>query len=71
MISGRPTVLIENGKIMDKNMQKTKFSIDDLNQFLREKDVFNIFEVAYAVLEVSGELSILKKKHFKMLLNKI
>lgn len=56
---------------MDKNMQKTKFSIDDLNQFLREKDVFNIFEVAYAVLEVSGELSILKKKHFKMLLNKI
>ncbi|MEH7115611.1 DUF421 domain-containing protein [Neobacillus niacini] len=64
-LSGRPTVLIENGKILDKNMRKVKFSIDDLNQFLREKDIFNISEVEFALLEVSGELSILKKKPFQ------
>lgn len=63
--SGRPTVLIENGKILDKNMKKVKFSIDDLNQLLREKDIFNIFEVEYALLEVSGVLSVLKKKQFQ------
>jgi uncharacterized membrane protein YcaP (DUF421 family) len=64
-LSGRPTVLIENGKILDRNMKKVKFSIDDLNQFLRAKDIFNIAEVEFALLEVSGELSILKKKQFQ------
>ena len=64
-LSGRPTVLIEKGKLLEENMKKVKFSIDDLNQFLREKDIFNIFEVEYALLEVSGELSILKKKSFQ------
>jgi uncharacterized membrane protein YcaP (DUF421 family) len=64
-LSGRPTVLIEKGKLLDENMKKVKFSIDDLNQLLREKDIFNIFEVEYALLEVSGELSILKKKSFQ------
>lgn len=64
-LSGRPTVLIEKGKLLDKNIKKIKFSIDDLNQLLREKDIFNICEVEYALLEVSGELSILKKKPFQ------
>ncbi|OCA85887.1 hypothetical protein A8F94_13610 [Bacillus sp. FJAT-27225] len=64
-LSGRPTVLIENGKILDKNMKKVKFSIDDLNQLLREKGIFNTFEVAYAILEVSGDLSVLKKNPFQ------
>lgn len=64
-ISGRPTVFIENGKILDHNMQKTKFSLDDLNQLLREKEVFDITQVEYAVLEVSGQLSILKKEAFQ------
>ena len=64
-LSGRPTVLIEKGKVLDNNMKKIKFSIDDLNQLLREKGVFNIFEVEYALLEVSGELSILKKNPFQ------
>jgi uncharacterized membrane protein YcaP (DUF421 family) len=66
-LSGRPTVLIEEGKILEDNMKKIKFSIDDLNQYLREKDAFNISEVEYAVLEVSGELSVLKKKPFQNL----
>ncbi|WP_045522203.1 DUF421 domain-containing protein [Neobacillus niacini] len=64
-LSGRPTVLIENGKILEENMKKVKFSIDDLNQHLREKNVFNINKVEYALLEVSGELSIFMKKPFQ------
>ncbi|WP_059173815.1 DUF421 domain-containing protein [Bacillus sp. FJAT-27445] len=64
-LSGRPTVLIENGIILDTNMKKVKMSIDDLNQLLREKDIFNIGEVEYALLEVSGGLSIIKKMPFQ------
>ncbi|NRG47618.1 DUF421 domain-containing protein [Bacillus sp. CRN 9] len=69
-LSGRPTILIEKGKILDKNMKKVKFSIDDLNQHLREKEIFNISIVDYACLEVSGELSILRKKPFQNTTNR-
>ncbi|MEH6955354.1 DUF421 domain-containing protein [Neobacillus drentensis] len=69
-LSGRPTVLIEKGKLLDKNMKKVKFSIDNLNQLLREKEIFNIAEVEYAMLEVNGELSILKKVPFQNVIKK-
>ena len=66
-LSGSPTVVIENGKILEENMKKIKFSLDTLNQHLREQGIFNINEVDYALLEISGELSILKKKSYQPL----
>ena len=63
--SGQPTVVIESGKILDENMKKIKFSLDDLNQHLREWGVFDICEVDFALVEVSGELSIRKKNQFQ------
>jgi uncharacterized membrane protein YcaP (DUF421 family) len=64
-ISGGPTVLIEEGKVLDRNMKKLNYTMDDVNQLLREKDVFDISQVQYAFLEVSGELSVLKKEAFQ------
>jgi uncharacterized membrane protein YcaP (DUF421 family) len=63
-LSGHPTILMEEGKILDENMKKLKFTMDDLNQHLRELGVFDINEVEYALLEVSGVLSIKKKNRF-------
>lgn len=63
-LSGRPTILIEKGKLLDENMKKIRFSLDDLNQRLREQGVFDIFEIESAFLEASGELSILKKSEY-------
>jgi uncharacterized membrane protein YcaP (DUF421 family) len=64
-ISGQPTVIMEDGKILDRNMQKVRYTLDDLNQQLRELGVFDINEVEYALLEVSGKLSILKKAKYQ------
>ncbi len=64
-ITGRPTVIIEKGKLLEANMKKVKYSIDDLNQHLRELGTFNIAEVEFAVLEVSGKLSVLKKTAYQ------
>ncbi|MCA1053977.1 DUF421 domain-containing protein [Rossellomorea aquimaris] len=64
-ISGSPTVLIEHGKLLDENMKKVKFSIDDLNQHLREFGVFDINQVEYALLEVSGVVSIKRKERYE------
>lgn len=69
-LSGRPTILIEDGKILDENLRKLTFSMDTLNQELREKDIFDIQEVKYAVLELNGKLSVLKKPEYQYITKK-
>ncbi|QGQ45579.1 DUF421 domain-containing protein [Metabacillus sediminilitoris] len=60
-LNGEPTVVIQDGKILEKNMGKLKFTIDSLNQALRGKEIFDIDEVEYAIVEAGGHLSVLKK----------
>ncbi|OCA84984.1 DUF421 domain-containing protein [Pseudobacillus wudalianchiensis] len=63
--AGDPTVVIQNGKILEKNMEKMRYTLDYLNQQLREKDVFNIDEVLFAIIETNGTLTVLKKPEFR------
>ncbi|MDR7071504.1 DUF421 domain-containing protein [Fictibacillus barbaricus] len=65
LFSGEPTVIIQDGKILEKNMKKLKFTLDSMNQALRAKDIFDIDEVEYAVVEAGGQLSVLKKLPFR------
>ncbi|MCX7920521.1 MAG: DUF421 domain-containing protein [Clostridia bacterium] len=60
-IDSEPTVLVENGKIVNQNMSRTRFTINELLMQLREKNVFNIADVEFAVLETDGNLSVLPK----------
>jgi uncharacterized membrane protein YcaP (DUF421 family) len=64
-LSGEPTVVIENGKLLDGNMKKIRYTLDDLNQQLREQGIFDQIEVEFALLEVSGKLSVLKKTKYQ------
>lgn len=68
--SGLPAVFIENGEILEQNMKKSKYTLDNLNQQLRELGIFNIEEVEKAILEVSGKLSVLKKEPYLTILKK-
>ncbi len=58
VVEGEATVVIENGKIIEKNLGKLRLSIDDLLSQLREKNVFNITDVEFALFETSGKLSV-------------
>lgn len=58
MLDGEPCLVICNGQILEKNMKKMNYSLDDLLEELRQKDVFSIKDVQFAVLESSGKLSI-------------
>lgn len=60
-LDGEPTIIIINGKILEKSMKKFRYTIGDLLAQLRDKDIFDINDVAYAILEKDGQLSILKK----------
>lgn len=61
VINGKPEILIENGDIIYENLKKTKYNMNDLLLQLRKKDVFDIEEVEIALLETSGDLTVLKK----------
>ena len=61
LLEGEPLIMIQNGKIYEKNMKKIRYNLDDLLMQLREKSVFDINEVEFAVLEPHGKLSVLKK----------
>lgn len=63
--AGDPTVLIQNGKILESNMRKMRYTLDYLNQQLREKEIFNIEEVLFAILETNGQLTVLRKPQFR------
>jgi uncharacterized membrane protein YcaP (DUF421 family) len=62
LIEGEPIVLINNGKIMDKAMRKVRLDVDALKVMLREKNVFSVADVQFALYETDGKLSVLKKE---------
>ena len=59
--TGTPSIIIENGKIIEEGLKKVKFDINDLMEELRGAGYFNIDEVAYAVMETNGKISLLAK----------
>lgn len=60
--NGKPIILIDDGKIIRKNLKKHFINIDLLMSELRVKNVFDISEVKYAILEPNGHFSIIKKE---------
>ncbi|MED0687752.1 DUF421 domain-containing protein [Anoxybacillus ayderensis] len=61
LVDGSPTVIINNGKIDEKAMRKQRYNFDDLLIQLREKNIKNIADVEFAILEPSGKLSVFEK----------
>jgi uncharacterized membrane protein YcaP (DUF421 family) len=51
-------ILIENGKILQQNLQATRVTLDELTSHLRLKDVMDLKSVQYAILETDGNLSV-------------
>jgi len=62
VIEGQPKILIKNGKIMEDALRSERLDIDALNALLREKNVFSVFDVDYAIFEIDGKLSVMKKE---------
>jgi uncharacterized membrane protein YcaP (DUF421 family) len=61
-IEGRGTVFIKDGKVLEENLKKEKYTIDELSALLRQKDIYRVADVEFAVLEPRGTLSALLKK---------
>lgn len=61
LLKGKPMAVIYDGKINYKQLERSKIDVNDLLSMLREKGYFDIEDVAYAIFETSGQLSVLPK----------
>lgn len=61
IICGKPTILIYRGKIDEKNLKKERFTINELEERLRGNNVVNLGDVEYAILETSGQVTVIQK----------
>lgn len=64
-VEGKARVFIKDGKILEENLKKERFTTDELLEMLRKKSVFSANEVEFALLESDGELSVLLKRDYR------
>lgn len=62
LVDGSPTIIINQGQVDEVAMRKQRYNFDDLLQQLREKNIRNITDVEFAILEPSGKLSVFEKE---------
>lgn len=67
LLEGTGTVIIQKGKVLEENLKKERFTANELLEQLRTKNVFKVADVEFAMLEASGELSVLLKEDFQPL----
>jgi uncharacterized membrane protein YcaP (DUF421 family) len=68
IICGTPSVLIENGRIMEGELKRIRYNINDLMEQLRVKNIPNIADVEFAILETGGDLSVIPKSQKRPLM---
>lgn len=61
LTNSEPVTAIENGRIINQNLKKVRFTVDELTSLLREKNIFNYSDVEFAIIENDGQLSVLPK----------
>lgn len=61
VICGTPSILVENGKILEKELYKLRYNINDLLEQLRVKNFPSVADIEFAILETSGQLSVIPK----------
>jgi len=63
-IVGEPTVVIMNGQIMEDAMRTIRYTLGDILEQLRDKGIFDLKQVGFAIVETNGKLSVLLKPEF-------
>lgn len=69
-LEGEPTIVIMNGKIMESALKKLKYRISDILALLRNKDIFDVSKIDFAIIEPNGQISVLLKPEYLPVVNK-
>lgn len=63
LITFEPTAVVKNGVFLVGNLKRIRYSLDNILQMLRERDIFDLREVELALIEANGKLTVYKKPH--------
>ena len=61
LLEGEPIVIVQDGKLIDRNMRRERLTPDDLMSAARQQNIASLDEIAWAVMETSGSISFIKK----------
>ena len=65
LVSGNPVLLIANGKIIEEEMRKQQYMIEDIMSQIRSRGIFKLQDVAYGILETNGSLNVIAKSELQ------
>lgn len=65
LIIGSPRIIISEGKILQNEMKRLRYTVDDLMESMRDEQIFDIDEIHYAIVETTGKINFLLKKDFR------
>jgi uncharacterized membrane protein YcaP (DUF421 family) len=66
-LEGEPTIVIMNGKVMEHALKKMKYTVSEVMLLLRNKNVFDLVQVDFAIIEPNGQISVLLKPEYQPL----
>lgn len=65
LMIGSPRIIISEGEILQKEMRRLRYTVDDLTEAMREQQIFDIANVYFAIVETNGKINFLLKKDYQ------
>ena len=65
LMIGSPRIIISEGKILQKEMKRLRYTVDDLTESMRNQQIFDIEQIHYAIVETTGKINFLLKKDYQ------
>ena len=65
LMIGSPRIIISEGEILQKEMKRLRYTVDDLTEAMREQQIFDISQIHFAIVETTGKISFLLKKDYQ------
>ncbi|MGN1120548.1 MAG: DUF421 domain-containing protein [Oscillospiraceae bacterium] len=65
LMIGSPRIIISEGVILQKEMRRLRYTVDDLTEAMREQQIFDLSEIQFAIVETTGKINFLQKKDYQ------
>ncbi len=65
LIIGSPRIIISEGKILQNEMKRLRYTVDDLMESMRNEQIFDVSQIHYAIVETTGKINFLLKKDYQ------
>lgn len=65
LMIGSPRIIVSDGKILQNEMKRLRYTVDDLTEAMREQSIFDITQIHYAIVETTGKINFMLKKDYQ------